>query len=414
MTTWVRSCDRQTAVIQTASIQIASDEQALYQHWLECVEQESPQKLLHRFRTLFIRGVGYPEVEIWRSLSQIVASDTADHDFRFVLNRCCYILINRWLMQPRYHAAVGRLVHLFEQIPTSEANVCRTTKRLRELVKAFTTTEQYRALQRLTQIIDCSVSESRPSGSQPLRTLIHRYPCLYEHSLLTEDNTEEERRKIRLMRVQAQRQFEVDLVRYTTRQHRPNAIIRNPTLLSDRQLDFALKQFTGKVDGSNTYQDLAKQFMTYSHQTSSYHTFKQELYAYITDAVDSKYGSYQFNRRLYQYLQDTLPQSDDQALSDTLIVSTCRRLVNFLVIDSLHQPNHAVFVDLSINLGTTATIGLLLKIALFCHRIKPYLERQFSVLFRHYEGCTKDSVVWLIEAFENLNIALSLHFSTGR
>jgi hypothetical protein len=403
-------------------------EQVLYDHLLGYAQSESPSQLIDRFRSLFIEGCGYPELEIWQALADVVNSPAAEHRFKFVLNRSSHILINQWLMQPRLHSAIPALIELFDS-PQSGMPRSHTSKRLHELRTQFRETEQYSALNRLSRVmIQEQSTENRPLGS-----LIHRYPLLYEHSLLTPDTVAVQGPAIRRLRNQSQHQFERELSRYIAHQQRltyghvaenirfvsssstPSGsqsgprIIKNPTLLSDRQLDTALRQFTGKVDGRNTYRELARQFLTYTSDTPCYRIFKQDLYHYLVSSVDPSYGSRQFNQRLSSYLQTMSPDSDNQKLSDVLLVGTCRKLLNFLVVD-VSRLHHAVFVDLTANLGITATIGLLLKILLLCTRVKPYLEKQFSVLFGHYEDFARDAVKWLIESLENLNVAFATNF----
>jgi hypothetical protein len=82
------------------------------------------------------------------------------------------------------------------------------------------------------------------------------------------------------------------------------------------------------------------------------------------------------------------------------------------VVENAQCPNHAVFVDLTGNLGITTTISLLLKIVLICRKVKPYLEKQFAVLFKHYETSSQDSVTWLIDSLESLNVAFSINFGS--
>lgn len=407
-----------------------STEQILYDHLLNCVETASPDEAISDFRKLFIDGTGYPDFEVWRSMGKCVSTGAADKEFKFILNRCCYILINRWLMQPRLHNYIPELIALFETVPAGLPR-SRTSQRLRDLVQQFTLTEQYLVLNRLAKVIK-QAGEERNSDNILLGNLIHRYPCLYEHTLLTEDSDREQRRRIRTLRVQAQRQFEIELSHYLTYrklrrfetaiigfdselagvQHEPQLIIKNPTLLSDRQLDCAVEFFTGRVDGYNTHRDLAMQFLAYSKATRCYRTFKEELYGYLITSIDPKYGQRQFNQNLYTYLQSILPENDYHKMNEVLLVTTCRKLLNFLVVESLHQPNHFVFSDLTANLGITTTIGLLLKIVLLCTKIRFYLEKRFSILFNHYESYLKESVNWLVEALENLNIALSTHFGS--
>jgi hypothetical protein len=80
------------------------------------------------------------------------------------------------------------------------------------------------------------------------------------------------------------------------------------------------------------------------------------------------------------------------------------------VVESPQQPHHFVFLDLSSNLGVTGSIGLLLKIVLFCRKVKSDLEKRFSILFNHYATFPRNKVFWLIEALENLNLAFSLNW----
>lgn len=81
--------------------------------------------------------------------------------------------------------------------------------------------------------------------------------------------------------------------------------------------------------------------------------------------------------------------------------------------ESPHQPNHYVFVDLITNLGPTSTTVLLLKLALLSNKVRPHLEKRFSILFNHYESSSEDGVPWLIKSLENLHIALSVHFGSA-
>jgi hypothetical protein len=401
-------------------------EQTLYDCLFEWAEMASPPAVLDAFHQLFIEGTACADAEARRALEIIVNEKWIEREFKFILNRSCYILINRWLMQPHWRNYVPELVALLDLSPTTVTR-SRTTQRLRELMQRFCGTEQYLALHHLAQVI--LAEEQEGEVEIPLRKLIHRYPCLYEHTLLTEDSPDELRRRVRSLRGQAQNKFEVELSHYLTyRKLRGTAtvldsgitgstegfpqIIKNPTLLSDRQIDEAVELFTGRVDGFNTLRDQAKHFTAYSRDTRSYGAFKEDLYAYLISAVDLKYGQRQFNQGLYRYLQTLLSQNDSQKMSDVLLITTCCKLLNYLVVESPQQPSHFIFNDLTANLGTTRTIGLLLKIVLICRRVKHHLERRFAILFTHYEACVTDSVSWLVEALENLNIALSTNFGS--
>ena len=417
MTTWTDSDIRQPRI----------EEQQLYDHLLYCVQLDSPSQLIERFQHLFLDGVRYTEPQVWGALERLAMDKRAEQEFKFILNRCCHIVINRWQMQPQMQGAIPQLVALFENPPDPAKVHSRGARRLRQLVQLFIETEQYLTLQRLSRVMS-EAAEGSGSGSKQVGALIQRYPYLYEHCLLSEDSSYERQQTVRQVQSRVQRRFELDLSQYVTYQVRcaqamrkpsteaPERIIQpvnNPTLLSDRELAAALKQFVGKVQGSDTYRDVAQSFLTHTSQTSSYRDFKDDLYEYLTASIDPAYGKRQFNDRLYTHLKNTLAQSDLQKPSDFLIVRTCSQLLNFLVVESPQRPNHFVFVDLITNLGATLTTGLLLKIVLLCRKVKPYLEKRFSILFNHYESSTRDGVPWLVTSLENLNVAFSVHFGSA-
>jgi hypothetical protein len=408
--------------------QITLEEQKLYDHLLYWIEIESPDAMLERFRMLFIDGTRYPDHDIVAALDKVISSKLASEEFRYILNRCCHILINRWQTRSQSQMAIPDLINLFETCSTLSATGIprsQSVRRLRDLIQSFTQTEQYLTLRRLAQVLTEGAEATASPGHRPLGTLIRRYPYLYEHCLLSDDSTQEQQLTVRQIQATMQRKFEIDLSQYVTYQvrsqlasHLPTSAPRliqpvaNPTLLAAPELGRALKYYVGRIEGSRTHRDIAQNFLAHSCQAPSFRTFKDDLYEYIIAAIDPEYGKRQFNNLLYTQLRQTLPDSDTQPLNDFLLVRTCSQLLNFLIVDNPQHPNHFIFIDLVTNLGPILTTGLLLKIVLLCRKIKPYLERRFSILFNHYETSIRDAVQWLVEALENLNLALSTHFGT--
>lgn len=404
---------------------ITSAEQRLYDHLLYWIDLESPQEMIERFRTLFIDGVGYPDPEITKALREVVSSSSASEDFRYVLNRCCHILINRWQSRPQSQLAIPALVQAFHAppAPSNTAHQIRSVRQLRQLLKEFTRTEQYLTLQRLAQVLT-EAAEAAAYSNRPLGSLIRRYPYLYEHCLLSEDSAQEQQSTVRQVQATLQRQFEIQLSQYVTYQVRRSQFARsgqpataqilrpvsNPTLLTEQDLGRAIKHYVGWIEGNRTHKDLAQTFQTHVDPTSSFAAFKDDFYEYITASIDPEYGKRKFNNQLYQHLRNTLPDNNCRPVNDFLIVRTCSQLLNFLVADNPQHPNHFVFLDLMTNLGAITTTGLLLRVVLFCRKVKPYLERRFSILFNHYETYTGDAVQWLIQALENMNLALTTNF----
>jgi hypothetical protein len=402
---------------------ITAAEQTLYNHLLYWIELEAPNAMIERFRMLFIDGRGYPDPQVSEALKTIVASKPTIEDFRYILNRCCHILINRWQARPQSQAAIPDLIRLFETPPVVHpvSSQLRTNRKLRQLVQEFTTTEQYLTLRRLAQVL--TDAETAHLNDRPLGTLIRRYPYLYEHCLLSEDSAQEQKSTVRQVQATLQHQFEIHLSQYVTYQIRKAQAaprtsqqtlrpVINPTLLSDRELGQAIKHYAGKVNGSQTHKDLAQSFLHHAQQSPSFAAFKDDLYEYIVASIDREYGRKQFNHQLYRQLQTILPDHHTHPLNDFLVVRTCSQLLNFLIADRPQHPNHFIFIDLTTNLGSIVTTGVLLKIVLFCRKVKPYLERRISILFNHYESCSRDGVQWLIQALENLNLALTTNFGS--
>lgn len=414
------------------------EEQRLYDHLITCRKVESPDQLLDRFQCLFIDGMEYPEPEILTILHALAMSRSAEEEFKFILNRCCRILINFWWFQPSCRWAIAELVYLLQVAPKATLNQ-PSNQRLRRLLYQFLQTEEYQALQRLAYVVEegedietpdyarsrrsprFSWSEGAREEGAPrsLRNLIHRYPYLYPYCL-GNYSSEHEFETIRDLQAERQRKFERDLSRYMTflvqqANGTPRASgieIKNPTLLSDSQLRKTVKHFIGPVEGTSTYQDLARRFEIYSNQQQPYRVFKDNLYRYLMTSIEATkpdYGKHHFNGWLYTQLKNTLPQSDTQSLNKFLVTRTCHQLIDLLIANPQQFSNHLTFIDLINNVGATLTIGLLLKLLLLCGNLRSNLEKRFASLYKHYEPVA-DGIDWLIESLENLQIAFSIHF----
>ena len=406
----------------------AQPEEELYTHFLQCIKTESSAAIIERFRYLFIKGTGYEEHNIKVALDRLVSSKTAEAEFLFILNRCCHIIINQWQMQPNLKPDIPKLIAEFDHVLPPGAAHSRSSRKLRQLVKNFTQSEQYLKLQRLARLID-QEKENKFEQSEYVGNLIQRYPYLHQHCLVSDDSGYEFKRTIKKMQTKIQNKYEVNLSQYVTSRVRmiqtvrkykalnqkriPKKVIQpvnNPTLLSDRDLDKAIHHYLGKVELGSTYHDLSQNFLNHTSQAQSYQAFKNDLYEYLIASIDSKYGKHQFNHKLYQCLQNTLPDFNNQKCNEFLLIRTCSQLFKFLVVNNPNNPEHYLFIDLITNLGETKVVGFLLKIVLLCHKIKPYLEKRFSILFSHYESFNKTGVPWLVKSLENLQIAFSIHF----
>jgi hypothetical protein len=403
------------------------DVERLYAHWLELKHKKTPCELLENFYCLFIDGTEYFNPEILAVLHRIVLSNWAKQEFSNIFNRCCYILINHWWLQAEFQEVSSELVELL-MMSASVPATSIATRQLRELVKQFTRTEQFAGLQRRVQATGDRSRSAQDEKSERIGHLIHRYPSLYPYCLLDWDSSDTGQQAVNYLQAQKEKEFEADLLRYTRdwilRSHNPHRAspvpVHNPTLLSASQLEAAIYQFAGKVEGNRSYRDSARQFLLEVGQVRSYQEIKQQMYEYLTAAIDHscnpKYGKHHFNHWLNDHLKETLSRSDQVKPNGFLLVQTCGQLLEGLVA-SPHRPNHVRFIDLINNLGATFTIGLLLKIVLLCSTVRSNLEamksqlsRRFALMFKHYESHARSGNEWLVECLDNLTIASTIHF----
>ncbi len=417
---------------QYKTINIEAHKQTIYDHLLQCVRTESANEVLKRFHTLFIAGRNYPEPTVKAALNQIVVSIKGKEDFALFFNRCCYILINSWQNQPDCRGMIPELVAVLSRMSAAPATLgqTRSKTRLRTLMQQFAQSSYYGRLRRFAEFI---TPQATTSSRKPLGTILRRYPYLYQHCLVTKEDSQEHQSSIRQVQQQAQEQFELDLSQYLTgifrRPTPPSEIIqptgrtqlilpdsgplihsKNPTLLGDNELCNTLKHYVGRVDPRGSYQDGAKHFILRNQSTKSYLGFKKNLYDYLVESVDTKFGRCRFNQMLQKQFDALLPECNERPMNDFLLTRTCNQLFNFLVVESRQRPNHIVFMDLINNLGSTVTVGLLLKVVLLCKKVKPYLENRFSLLFKHYESQQQGTVKWLVACLEKLNLAWSSNF----
>ncbi len=391
--------------------------ESIYQYLQHWRQQEPPEALLERFRHLLVDGASYPDNTVARALFTLAKEPTAEREFKYVLNRCCYTLINLWYTQPREHWAIPELIGLFDQDlpPATTPEV----QRLRMLVKAFVASDQYAALGRLRQIFSEAKRGSATKVAveeQPLGDRISHYPFLYDGSLLTKDSDQEQAKNVGDLRRKAELDLALRLARYhgSLGQGIQETKVTNPTLLPTPEFQQAMGYYTGKVDGHRTQKDLARWFSTYSKTARSFGSFKDEFVDYLMGPIaasDPKYSGNHFTRTLRQHLYDTLPQFDNQPINDFILVETCRQVLNFLVVDTPKRPVFRRYCHLIEDIGYTLTMGLLLRIVLFCSKAKPWLERRFSILFNLHERRLCKDVPWLLNSLEHANLALTTNFT---
>lgn len=409
---------------------IKDKEELLYESIEKWLQKDSSEHIIEKFRYLFIKGNGCLCSDARDALETMIELKIAPQEFNIIFNRCCQLIINQWQLNPKLREKIPLLINQIALALPASSTQSRITRRLRELILYFQKSEQYIKLKRLSNLIRQSQNKTSETQHNTVGNLIQRYPYLYQQCLLGEDSNREYKQTIYNLQKGSQHRYELNLSRYITYRVRlveivrrykannqtkiPKKIIKpvkNPTLLSDRDLDRGLREYVGVIDNyKNTYHDLASNFRDKLTNFDSHKELKYNLLNYLTTGINNEYYKKELEPKIAHCLDSILPDSHANKVDEFTLLRTCSLLLKFLVVDNMHSLNHYLFVDMIAHLGEIKVIGLLLKIVLLCDKAKPYLEQRFAILFSHYEYLTNDGVVWFINALENLQLALTIHF----
>ncbi|AFZ42787.1 hypothetical protein PCC7418_0558 [Halothece sp. PCC 7418] len=412
----------------TQALSTQQKQEQIYEHLKACVQKETPEEVLGRYHRLFVQATGYEDPEIREALEQIVKEEEKNKNFSSFVSYCCYLAINYWLTQDaEAQQAIGDLVQNFQEIPPFARSQTMASRRIREKVSEFSKSDYFLRMQRLRTLL-ITDEETQRDKSQPLSAILGRYPFLFQDCILPQDNYPETKRTLKKFQVKQQQDFEASLANYITNQVRLSRLakryncwekaqesitaIPNPTLLKEPELISTLQHFISGVQGTSTYQDLAKRFITHSSKADTFKIYKRDLYEYLVNSLDGDYVKKQFRKRLSTYLKNTLVDWDRQKPNEQLMLRVANNLLKFLVVESRQNIDHYLYLDLITHLGPTQTVGLLLKIMLLSNKINPYLMSRFAILYNHYENVPRHNVHWLFKSLENLKIALTIHNST--
>lgn len=407
------------------------EQQRLCNHLTTIVYQESPEQLIALMRALWIDGTNYPNQQVESDRETLLSYKVDQEAFNLCLYKCCQVLIEAWEKTPETQEFIPKLVGLFTSPPSSDANAywrSRTALRLYERIQAFRQSEQCHSLQHFLGLLHPQEIPANQIDTHQLQSLLYRYPYLYPYSLLTEDSGElsEILRRIKQKKI---KEFDTNLSQYVIAQvrrsrpkqpgdqsHKNSRIIHsqnNPTLLTDKELNRALQEYLGKIDGNPSNRDLAQSFLNYRSNLQFYGDFKKVFYQYLIKNLTSSYCIRQFNPLLEKYLETLFPGKSDDPITDFLILRTCLGTLQFLVVDMTPPHKHVIFMNLISNQGAIRTMSLVMKILLICPQARPQLEKQLWILFKHYAKSPCSSVKGLIKIWENYNVALAAYFGKG-
>lgn len=399
-------------------------EQLIYQYLRDYVDNNSPQEVIAEFRRIFFE-FSIQNSSLRSNIENLIFSKEDQGRFFYVLNYCYHIVINHWAKQSEFHQFIIELVNIIDSINFKARCYDRRRKKILELSYGFRQTDYYLKLKRIANVISCNpLLDFDPEKS--IANYLAHYPYLYQPLLLGKEHIPEAKNLIINLQNLRQKSFEFQLAQHIIYRSRLVQIararqishgagkflrrVKNPSLLSEQDLKYSIKKYLEKPNGKETIYQISREFIAKNKLGISYKQFKKRLHSYLILGVKSRSKEYQFDKIISKILDKAYYQSDSQPLNDSLILQTCRRLLRFLVVDKTQQNSHRQLIDLVMNLGTSTTVSLMIRMILICPKIKPELEERLAILFVNYESYSAEDVTWLIKFLENFLIACSLHF----
>jgi len=250
---------------------------------------------------------------------------------------------------------------------------------------------------------------------------------LYRHLLLVEEDFVEIVDFVKKLQAVRNKKFELNLAQHFIYRSRLVEIARakqlssgagkilrkvaNPTLLAHRDLQLVVKQYIKKIDANGTLYDLAQRFILENKGKITYLQFKLNLIEYLAYGIVPRSSDYSLSLQLEDILKDLYYQSDGLKINESLILLTCRKLYQKIIIKKgSTSQEHQTLLELTTNLGTAQTAMLLIKIALICPSARVDLEVRLANLFIHYESRIVKKNLWLVKLLEHCRVTISIYF----
>lgn len=377
-------------------------QEIICQFFLDIVKQQSPDLVLSEFERLFINPVGLLHSEPQKALKQILSSNN-QLDFRNTLKRCIYILLNNWIFSRKYKPAQD-LLELISNSANRQSTLSVSVKNLRVWLNNFINSEDYEELKLFVSRYD-----NREKDHWKSRYTSYLLAPQYTNS----KNLIEQREAAKALAKQLQEQFKFDLAMYTSHSHSASSKNRqteNPTVLGDEALRL-IKKVVGKRSAFN-YASLANIFIKQTQQLS-YSTFKQSLLKYLIFSVDNQGLVEALKTRLTKKLEFLYQTSNEEELSNALLLKTCNRVIEYLTTEKDGEPS-PLFVSLA-SQGNPLTLSiLLLNIILICPPSRTHLEVCMAKLIQNYESYSQEECHWVINFLEISKIILTIYTENVR
>lgn len=373
--------------------------EAIFRFLLEIVRERSPQEVLDEFRQLFIFGTSSDNGEAVQALYSLILQGE-EETFRHALKRSCYILVNNWYSN-RDEEAIHNLIQLLDNAPTDRDTLSNSINTLRQWLRNFLDSDDYRELKLFTL--------PKIQNYQEERHWTHRYSSyLLVPQYLDPRNPIEQREIARTVAKQLRDKFKFDLAMYAVHcdaKGDRRTQYQNPTRLGEDVVRL-IKQVVSRQILFN-YTRQAQQFVQES-QSLTYSEFKRQFLRYLLFSIGKQYPVEILKSKLSEKLTPLYPSIDDDLTTTDLILRTCNRTIEFLTTENGEEPS-LLFVFLTAQGHPLTLVTLFLKIVALCQYSRPHLEYCIAQLIRYYENSEEEDCQWFIDFLEIFNIVFTIY-----
>lgn len=379
--------------------------QIIYDYVRQLAEQPSKDALNALFKMLWYRDGG-SNYEVCKVLDKLMQMPDQQIRGLQVINRCLYTIGNPWQLDKERHSALYEMIVRIKETPL-EKGQSQTVRLMRELMREYVKSEFYTVLKRQQHFLEIDAAIHQEAFGSHIKD----YFFIYIAAGTTPDLPNSLKSSFREQQGRKLTQLQKSLQAFHTGYGKSREKhVLNPTRLSDTELQHALFDYSPNRKDGKSYYVQANQFRLASPNFSTMGEFKSAIYELVLTPLlkaDAYYGQNQFSRQMWNAMSDA--QADRLPVNNTSINTLLWRLLDFLICHDPQKPGGVYLYKLVHDVGYQVVTGMLLNAVLACQMARYSLEKCFARLFHRNEETPSQKIMWLVKAFEHMNVALALN-----
>jgi hypothetical protein len=359
-------------------------------------------------------AVGYPEVIA--CLNQIIGAEEFDRESGLhFLNRSFYTICNPWHLDIEKVPYLNHLIEQLDHLPPSSAQD-PLTRSLRRRLYEFSQGEYGSCLRRQIRLSSRHGKhiDGHPNYRGLLADYLPDYFYLYCSTTRTPDIEELEKATydtpfesgIGYKQSQKLEEMYRSVGKYRRlREQGLNGLV-NPTKLPVTVFEQGLTDYHPKRPRGFT--DRALVLEKHIVPTTQYQVCRPQIQDYLMEAIEPLPQSTQ--DKLFRDLFRALVTIEEQVLmAGSTVINLFTRLLDAVFLPDFNTSSILRFQRHLDNAGSISMTGILLSLVLACPMIRFDLEKKLGYLYRYFEGANLQSVQWVVDFFEHINLALVIN-----